>query len=110
MVVWGAYMRRAAKIDANQAAIVKALRQLGCTVQSLAAVGDGVPDLLVGAFGTTLLMEVKDPKQPPSKRKLKPLQEIWHREWTGGPVSIVMDIEGAVRAVNAVRNRELLAI
>lgn len=96
-------MRRAAKIDANQTEIVKALRQLGCTVQSLAAVGDGVPDLLVGAFGTTLLMEIKDPKQPPSKRRLKPDQIVWHGKWTGGPLSIVTDIDGAVRAVNACR-------
>lgn len=103
-------MRRAAKIDANQTAIVQALRQMGCTVQHLHSVGEGCPDLLVGAFGTTLLMEIKDGSKPPSARKLTPDQEGWHRSWTGGPVSIVMDIEGAVRAVNAVRRVEFLAI
>lgn len=102
-------MRRAAKIDANQTEIVKALRQMGCTVQSLAAVGDGCPDLLVGAHGVTLLVEVKDGTKPPSARRLTPDQEVWHRNWTGGPVAIVTDLEGAVRAVNAVRNRELFA-
>jgi len=103
-------MRRAAKIDANQTAIVKALRQMGCTVQHLHSVGDGCPDLLVGAHGVTLLVEVKDGTKPPSARRLTPDQEAWHRSWTGGPVAIVTDLEGAVRAVNAVRRVEMLAI
>jgi hypothetical protein len=34
-------VRRAAKVDANQAAIVEALRACGASVQSLAAVGFG---------------------------------------------------------------------
>lgn len=96
-------MRRAAKVDANQAEIVKALRQMGCFVQSLAAVGDGCPDLLVGVAGVTLLMEIKDGKKPPSERKLRPDQQVWHSQWVGGPLSIVTDLEGAVRAVNACR-------
>lgn len=96
-------MRRAAKTDANQTAIVKALRQMGCTVQSLAAVGDGVPDLLVGVCGTTLLIEVKDGSKRPSARQLTPDQQAWHAQWTGGPVAIVIDLDGAIRAVNAVR-------
>ncbi len=96
-------MRRAAKIDANQVAIVKALRQIGCTVQSLAAVGDGVPDLLVGAYGQTLLLEVKDGSKCPSKRRLTEDQLVWHGAWTGGPVAIVTDIESAIRAARAMR-------
>lgn len=94
-------MRRAARTDANQTAIVKALRQIGCTVQSLAAVGDGVPDLLVGAYGQTLLMEVKDGAKPPSARRLTEDQLVWHGAWTGGPVAIVTDIESAIRAARA---------
>ena len=39
--------RRAARVDNTQSEIVSALRQVGCFVQSLAAVGRGVPDLLV---------------------------------------------------------------
>jgi hypothetical protein len=45
-----------------------ALRSAGATVQSLAGVGKGVPDLLVGFKGQTLLFEVKDGFKPPSKR------------------------------------------
>jgi Holliday junction resolvase len=61
---------RAAKIDANQEAVVTALRSAGATVQSLAGVGKGVPDLLVGFKGQTLLMEVKDGFKAPSARLL----------------------------------------
>ena len=52
-------MRRAAKIDANQTEIVKALRQVGASVQSLASTGKGCPDLLVGFRGVNWLLEVK---------------------------------------------------
>ena len=38
-------MRRAAAVDANQAAIVAALRAAGCSVQSLASLGGGLSAL-----------------------------------------------------------------
>ena len=63
-------MRRAAKVDANQTEIVKALRQVGASVQSLAATGKGCPDLLVGIRGLNFLIEVKDGAKPRSDRKL----------------------------------------
>ena len=63
-------MRRAAKIDANQTQVVIALRAAGATVQSLAAVGVGVPDLLVGFRGQTYLMEVKDGQKAPIEMKI----------------------------------------
>jgi hypothetical protein len=44
----GSMRRRAAKVDISQPGIVKALRDAGCTVVSLAPLGNGVPDLLVG--------------------------------------------------------------
>ena len=48
------------KIDDNHGAIVSALKAEGLSVQSLAGIGGGVPDLLVGARGLTYLVEVKD--------------------------------------------------
>ena len=75
--------RRAAKVDANQKLIVKALRDAGATVQHLHAVGAGCPDLLVGFRRINYLMEVKDGKRPPSARKLTDDQVIWHRDWRG---------------------------
>jgi hypothetical protein len=52
-------MRRAARVDANHAAIVAAYRQFGYLVLSLAGLGDGVPDLLVSRRGQLQLVEVK---------------------------------------------------
>lgn len=90
---------RAARTDANQTEIIKALRAMGCTVQPLHTVGNGCPDLLVGAHGATLLIECKDGKKPPSERRLTDDQIKWHGAWTGGPLAVVTDIEGAIRAV-----------
>ena len=90
----GRALRRAAKIDANQTAIVAALRKAGCTVQSLAAVGKGVPDLLVGYQGATYLMEVKD-----GKWSLTPDQITWHGNWRGGALCVVDSIELAIEAL-----------
>jgi hypothetical protein len=91
--------RYAAAVDANQAAVVAALRRVGATVQPLHAVGDGVPDLLVGFRGQTFLIEVKDGMKPPSKRKLTPDQVDWHSAWRGGPVAVVLDEFAAVALV-----------
>lgn len=92
---------RAAKIDANQNEIVKALRKIGATVQSLAEVGDGVPDLLVGYQGFTYLIEVKDGSKVPSARKLTPDQKIWHEKWTGGTLRVANSIEDALNIIEA---------
>lgn len=91
-------MRRAAKVDASQAAIVAALRDAGASVQSLAAVGDGCPDLLVGHAGRTVLLEVKEPHV---KGKLRPSQVDWHLAWMpyGGPLFVVETPEQALRVM-----------
>ncbi len=91
-------MRRAARVDANHAAIVAALRAAGCSVLDLSAVGGGCPDLAVGVAGRTVLIEVKDGAKPPSARALTPHQVRWHADWRGGPVAVVCDVESAIRA------------
>lgn len=96
-------MRRAAKIDANQVQIVEALRKCGAFVQPLHMVGNGCPDLLVGQAGRTLIMEIKDGSKPPSERRLTPDQQRWHSQWLGGPLSIVTDIESAIRALRVMQ-------
>jgi len=70
-------VRRAAKIDANQSAIVEALRARGWGVQSLAAVGNGCPDLLVAKGERTLVVECK------AGSGFTPRQKAWHRDWPG---------------------------
>jgi len=76
-------MRRDAKVDANQPAVVVALRAVGASVQSLAQVGNGCPDLLVSHRGTLYLLEVKDGAKPKSARKLNAIQRQWHDGWRG---------------------------
>ena len=96
-------MRRAAKIDANQEQVIKALRSVGAVVQSLAAVGKGVPDLLVGYQGKTILLEVKDGNKPPSARKLTEDQIKWHGAWRGGPLAVVDGPEAALRMLGVLK-------
>jgi hypothetical protein len=92
-------MRRAARTDANQTAVIEVLRQVGATVHSLAAMGNGCPDLLVGFRGRTCLMEVKDGKKPPSETRLTPDQVVWHNQWTGGSLSVVYSPEDALKVI-----------
>lgn len=90
---------RAAKVDANQVEIVRALRRIGCTVQSLASVGKGVPDLLVGFRGVNYLIEVKDGSKPKSAQKLTTDQVEWHSKWLGR-VYVVNCVEDAISIVS----------
>ena len=97
-------MRRRARTDANQQAVIDVLRQAGASVQSLAAIGDGCPDLLVGYNGRTFLMEVKDGTKPPSEVRLTVNQVEWHSRWYGGSLSIVYGPEGALKVIGALRD------
>lgn len=76
-------MTRAARTDANQAALVDVLRAAGATVQPLHTVGHGCPDLLVGYRGINLLVEVKDGAKPLSAQRLTRGQRQWHAAWAG---------------------------
>lgn len=96
-------MRRAARIDANQPAIVKALRAIGCSVTETSGVGGGFPDLAVGFRKRTTLLEVKDGSKPPSARELTPDQVLWHISWRG-QVAVVTSVEEAIAAVSAEGN------
>lgn len=71
-------MRRAAKIDGNQNEIVNHLRAQGWSVQSLARIGDGCPDVLVCVNGVNCLLELKMPKE-----KINAMQKRWHDHWLG---------------------------
>ena len=96
-------MRRAAKIDANQEAVVIALRAAGAKVQSLAAVGKGVPDLLCQYKGTFYLIEVKDGRKPPSQRRLTDDQVKWHEEWKSAFLGVVESPDEALRFIGAIK-------
>jgi len=67
-------VRARGRVDANQGEIVKALRKAGVAVHITSALGGGFTDLVAWCPATNVLalLEVKDPAQPPSKRRLTP--------------------------------------
>jgi hypothetical protein len=87
--------RYAARIDANQNDIVKALRAAGAVVRIITQ-GDGIPDLLVAFQGQTILMELKDGNKCPSARKLTEAEQLFFDNWIGGPLVIVISVEDAL--------------
>jgi hypothetical protein len=91
-------VRRAARIDANQQEIVKALQAIGASVAPLSTVGSGMPDLLVGFKGKNFLLEVKDGEKAPSARRLTDDQLLWLAAWKGQS-AVVYSIEDAVREI-----------
>ena len=92
-------MRNAARVDANQPAIVAALTAIGCTVLHLHQLGKGAPDILVGFRGENWLFEIKDGSKPPSKRRLTPDEVDFHHDWRG-QVGIVTSVEQAIDIVS----------
>jgi len=95
-------MRGFARTDDNQPIIIKTLRSLGVSVQSLHKVGQGCPDLLCSLAGASFLIEVKDGEKPPSAQKLTPDQVVWHSKWRA-PVYIVNSVAQVVDLVQKLK-------
>lgn len=91
-------MRRAAKVDRNQAEIVDALRAAGCSVAHTYMIGQGFPDVIAGRHGVNYLLEIKDGDKPPSAKRLTDDEQKFFDEWQG-QVVVVETIEEALTAV-----------
>ena len=93
-------MRYAAKVDEPHKSVVDALRRCGCQVISLAALGKGVPDLLVRlprkGLSDLWLLEVKG-----HRGRLTEDQKRFHALWP--EVLIVHSPEEALRALGLTR-------
>ena len=88
-------MRRAARVDATQEAIVSALRAAGAYVWII-----GLPvDLLVGYKGHTFLVEVKST----SKKRLTGLQADFFENWSGSTLARIDCPEAALRMIGVVK-------
>lgn len=84
-------MRHAARVDANQQAIVAALRAAGAYVWII-----GLPvDLLVGYQQHTFLMEIKTT----SKKRLTGLQADFFEKWAGGTLCRVDSPQAALQMI-----------
>jgi hypothetical protein len=88
-------IRRAARVDANQAQIVSALRAAGAYVWII-----GLPvDLLVGYKNQTFLVEIKN---GPRKR-LTALQEDFFANWSGSTLARIDGPEAALRMIGVIK-------
>jgi phosphoserine phosphatase len=84
-------MRYAKRVDENQDAIVKALREAGAYVWIIS-----LPvDLLVGYKNHTFLVEVKSN----DRKRLTPLQEDFFKDWIGGTLCRIDSPEAALRMI-----------
>jgi len=90
---------RAARTDGNHAKLIKQMRQIGMSVHSTHAVHDGFPDVVCGYKGINYLFEIKDPLQPPSKRKLTPDEIKFHDNWKGSS-HVIETIEDVITIIN----------
>ena len=87
-------MRYAARVDANQDAIVSALRAAGAYVWIV-----GLPvDLLVGFRNHTYLVEIKTD----AKKRLTPLQDDFFNNWKGGTLARIDSPESALRMLKVI--------
>jgi hypothetical protein len=88
-------MRRAARVDVNQAQVVSALRAAGAYVWII-----GLPvDLLVGYKGHSFLVEIKDGP----KKRLTALQQDFFNNWSGSTLARVDGPEAALRMLGVVK-------
>jgi len=81
------------RTDSNQSEIVNALRAFGASVQILAAVGGGCPDLLVGYLGQNYLFEIKN--LAGRGDRLTPAENRFFSTWRG-KVVVIHDITEAL--------------
>lgn len=89
----------AKKVDANQKAIVAAMRRMGATVLHLHTIGKGCPDIAVGYRKKNFLFEIKDGSNVPSKRKLTPDEIEFHESWRG-QVTVIESVDDAINILN----------
>ena len=90
--------RKRGKVDRNHKEIVDALRQAygpRCVV-SLASIGDGCPDILVGIRGYNILMEIKS-----EGGRLTNDQIHMINEWQG-QITLVYTVEEALAAIERI--------
>jgi len=89
--------------DSNHSEVVKAMRACGASVHAIESVEAGLPDLVVGIFGITELVEVKDGSKTQSKQRLNEDQAKWHSSWKGRPVQVVRSVDDALALVARMR-------
>lgn len=93
----------ACKVDANHKEIVDAMKAVGASIIDTSRLGKGMPDVIVGFRGQTILMEIKNPKTQYGRKGLNANQRKWAEEWSGGPLSIVDSVDAALRMLGVLK-------
>lgn len=88
-------MRYRARVDRNQAEIVRQLRQIGASVMHTHTLGQGAPDFCIGFAGRNYLFELK----ADAKKKLTDDEQAFHEAWRGS-IHRVDTFEDIVRIIN----------
>ena len=94
----------ARRVDDNQTEIVKTFRDLGASVFILSNVGRGCPDLLVGVYGITTIVEIKDGTKPLSAQKLTYDEQEFFNKWKGD-AHIVRSVDDCLLLIAAMRKK-----
>lgn len=94
-------MRRAAKVDRNHSEVVAAFRKFGCSVLDISQLKN-CGDLVVAKNHKTVIVEVKDWMQPPSKRGLTAGEQKFMDGWNG----IYLKVETLEDVISVVRGLE----
>ena len=91
--------RTSHRCDANQTAIVEALRKAGCSVAITSSSGDGFPDIVAGKNGVNWLIEIKDGNKPPSQQRLTDGQARFHDDWEG-QICVINSVDDALELIS----------
>jgi hypothetical protein len=91
-------MRRRAKVDANHASVVQALRSVGWTVFDTSRLGNGFVDAVAARRGRVEFIEIKDGHKVPSARKLTAKESSFHQacQLAGVTVRIIESVSEAL--------------
>lgn len=91
----------AKRVDKNQQEIVDCLRKMGAIVHDLSKNGKGIPDLLIGLGGETILAEVKSS----TKAKYTEDQKKFNESWNGGKVIRINNLDDAINLINGLNKK-----
>lgn len=86
--------------DANHAALVEFMSQLGPEPIDTSKVGGGFPDVVWPFQGQTILVEIKTPDGA-----LTPSQRRFHEEWRGGPLFVIASEADVLTMVETLTGR-----
>lgn len=92
-------MRLKARVDVNQKKIVNQLRRCGFSVAITSQLGNGFPDIVVGAAGRNYLFEIKDPEKPNSARKLTDDEKSFQEAWSG-QYDVIESVDDAIKIID----------